>query len=116
MKMNNLFFKSAAICLFLTFSLKSQNNLVLQLDNGSPFKVLINEKPFNTSAQSQVELKDLKQDTLLIKVELEKGERFGVTLYLLDKGKKTSGKEFNFVLHREKTRLRPVFMGMYDKK
>jgi hypothetical protein len=114
MKANQLSLKTFIFLLFLAPSFKSQNNVMLQLSDGTPFKVLLNDKPYNSSPQSQVALTDIKQDTLLIKVELEKGERFGLTLYLLDKGKKTSAKEFTFVLYREKIRLRPVFMGMRD--
>jgi hypothetical protein len=94
--------------------LQAQNSLSLQLEDGAPFRVLLNDKVYNTNPQSQVLLTDIKKDTLFVKVELEKGERYGLTLFLLDKGKSTRNKEFTYLLRKERNRLRPVFMGMYE--
>ncbi len=94
----------------------SQNNLSLQMEDGAAFRVLINEKVFNDSAQAQVLIPDIREDTLFVKIETAPALRYGVTLYLMDKGRKTTGKEFSYVLKKEKNRLRPVFMGIYDIK
>lgn len=102
---------------FLTSVLaNAQNRLNLQMEGGEPFKVLIEDREVNATPETNVIVNDVVRDTLLIKVELESGLRYGVTLFLLDKGKRTSRKEFNYLLRKEKNRLRPVFMGMYFLK
>ncbi len=105
--------KLLIVAALFTFNLGAQNDVSLQLEQGGSFKVLVEDQYFNRSAHTHVMLHDIKEDTLRIKIELEDGHRYGITLYLLNKGKHTSKKEFNYLLKKERNRLRPVFTGMY---
>ena len=115
-RMKNLI-KTALVLLILFISateIRSQNNLNLQFNDGSSFRVFINDTLYNRHSQSQVLITGLRQDTVRLKVEVSAGERYGLTFYLLNKGKTTSGREFSYVLKKEKQRLKAVFLGMYD--
>lgn len=100
---------------FLVTGATAQNTVHLHLEDGAPFTVIQNEQPENTRPQSNVSLQEVTQDTLRLQIQLETGTKYGVTLFLLDKGKKTSGKEFSYMLRKQKHRLQPVFMGMRDR-
>jgi hypothetical protein len=114
MKVSSRSFRFLLASFLFLHAAKSQNNLILQMDDGTPFRVVLNDKVYNDSAQAQIQINDVAKDTLFLKVELSPSLSYGITVFLLDKGKKTRGKEFNYLLRKEKNRLQPVFMGMND--
>src|SRR6185436_7348987 len=84
------------IFMFVTCCLFCQNNARLVSADGKVFKVIINDKVYNRSLQAEVLIEKVKKDTLQVKVEFENGEKHGATLYLVDKGKPCTNKEFNY--------------------
>lgn len=105
----------AAVTMLTGAKIYSQNSVTLQMRDGSPFTVFIGDSAVNKKPESHVRLQGIKQDTLQLKVGVQSGTKFDLTLYLLDKGKKTSGKEFNFLVQPQKFRMVALFMGMRDE-
>ena len=90
----------------------AQNTVNLYLEDGAPFIVMQNAQTVTSQPQANVSLPDVTMDTLMLRIQLETGTKYEVTLFLLEKGRKTTGKEFNYMLRKQKHRLQPVFMGM----
>ncbi len=95
-------------------NLFSQNNIRLVNTQGKIFKVILNEKVQNKNAQAEVLIENIKTDTLSFKVEFENGQRYGATVYLLDKSKACTNKEFNYKIELANTKLHVSFTGVYD--
>lgn len=104
------------IC-FIVFMgrMNAQNSVRLLNVNGNLFKVYVNERLFNPAAQAELLLENIKKDTLYLKVEFENDVKHSITLYLLDKGYKTSQQEFNFYLKPVKGGVKVEFSGMYPQ-
>jgi hypothetical protein len=100
--------------LFLSFGIYSQNNLRLYSANGELFKVYLNDKLFSNHAQASIVLDNIKKDTLYLKVEFDTKEKFGMSVYLLDQGKPTKNKEFNYKIQLSNGKLNVNFTGTYD--
>lgn len=94
--------------------LQAQNNVRLLSGNGAAFKVYNNDRALNKSAQASVLIEKINKDTLYLKVEFENSTKYGITVYLLDKGLHTSQKEFNFMLKPGKNKIDVDFTGVYD--
>jgi len=89
----------------------AQNQVHLFSGSGTPFMVYINEKPVHRTPQTHVIIRDVKTDTLLVKIDFS-GRKSGLTLYLLDKGKSTTGKEFTYRVEPVKNGIHHRFMGI----
>lgn len=106
--------KKASLIFFLLLqaTLIAQNNLLLLSANGQLFSVYLNDRLQNRAPQASVLLRDLKKDTVFLKIEFTPGNRLGFTAYLLNKGRHTSGKEFSYRIAPGSTRLKVEFLGM----
>lgn len=102
------------LCCLIAARVSSQNNLRLFSQDGKLFKVYLNDKVCNTKAEASVVINNLKTDTLYLKVEFEGQPRTGITVFLLDKGRPVSGKEFNYRLGWRDGKLKVSFSTMVD--
>ena len=100
--------------LFLTLTVYSQNNLRLYSANGELFKVYLNDKLFSINPQASIVLDNIKKDTLYLKVEFDTKEKYGLSVYLLDQGKPTKNKEFNYKIRLINGKLNVNFTGTHD--
>lgn len=100
--------------LFVCNLLQAQKEVHLQMEDGTPFRVFLQDRLVTDSAQVHAIITGIRHDTLSLKIETSSGNRYGITLFLLDKGKPTNHKEFTYLLRKEKNKIMPVFMGMQD--
>ena len=106
---------SLVTCLLLCFGyIQSQNNLRLSSANGGIFKVKRNNEYLTKSAQANVLIENLQDDTLKITLEFEYNVQNEAIIYLIEKGKKTTGKEFNYKVERLQNKVKIDFMGIYN--
>jgi hypothetical protein len=110
--MNRIRFGLLFLTCFIGQHLYSQNQARLYSDAGL-FTVLLNDLQVNSAPQAEVLLKNVLKDTLYVKVAFENSSPQGLSLYFMDKGRKTSGKEFSYLLRPEKGKIRITFMGMH---
>lgn len=102
------------IFLFLLISgLQAQNNLRLISENGRLFKAYANNKVLNEKPEASILVENIKEDTLLIKVEFENKETVEETLYFLEKKNPVTHKEFNYLLDNKNNKVKFVFTGIY---
>lgn len=102
------------IFLFLLISgLRAQNNLRLISENGRLFKAFANNKVLNEKPEASILVENIKEDTLLIKVEFENNETVEETLYFLEKKNPVTHKEFNYLLDNKNNKVKFVFTGLY---
>lgn len=99
---------------FFCGTMYSQNNARLLSISGKMFKVYVDDKAVNQSAQASVLLENLTDDTLSVKIEFENSSKNNATLYLLDKGITVSGKEFDYTVDVIKNNVSIEFTGIYD--
>ncbi len=97
-----------------TSNLFSQNNIRLVNTQGKIFKVILNEKVQNKNAQAEVLIENIKVDSVHFKIEFENAQRYGATVYLMEKGKPTNNKEFDFKIELSNNKLQVTFTGVYD--
>lgn len=102
------------IFLLLVFSgVHAQNNLRLISESGRLFKAYANNKVLNEKFEASILVQNIKEDTLLIKVEFENKETVEETLYFLEKKNPVSNKEFNYLLDNKNNKIKFVFTGIY---
>ena len=82
--------------------------------NGGIFKVKRNNEYLTKSAQANVLIENLQDDTLKITLEFEYNVQNEAIIYLIEKGKKTTGKEFNYKVERLQNKVKIDFMGIYN--
>lgn len=92
----------------------SQNSLRLLSENGTVFQVFMNDKSVNAKNEAEVLISGIKKDTLKLVVKFENGGKFPVLVFLLDKGRAVTGKEFNYLIEPDQQKIRVRFSGMYD--
>ena len=92
----------------------SQNNARLYSANGEIFKVLIGNKEVNVIAEANVLVENISSDTLVVKIVFENNKESEAVIYLLDKGKKTKNKEYNYRINPEKGALKITFAGIHE--
>jgi hypothetical protein len=93
---------------------QAQNNLRLSSTDGSTFKVKRNDEYLTKSAQANVLIENIQEDTLKVTLEFEDNVQRDATIYLIEKGKKTTGKEFNYKVERIQHKIKINFMGIYS--
>ncbi|MBI2721817.1 MAG: DUF4476 domain-containing protein [Bacteroidetes bacterium] len=102
------------IFLLLVFSgVHAQNNLRLISENGRLFKAYANNKVLNEKPEASILVENIKEDTLVIRVEFEDKEIAEGTLYFLEKRNKVAHKEFNYLLDNKHNKVKFTFTGMY---
>lgn len=92
----------------------AQNTARLLNAEGNLFKVYYKNKVINAQAQVEVVLANYIEDTLTLKIESENKSTYGITLLLLEKGKKTKNKEFDYTIAFAKNKVNLSFVGIYD--
>ncbi len=107
---NSLFF----ILFFINEILSGQNNARIFSSDGKTFKVFIYDKLYNKTPQASVLLENMTKDTLYLKLEFENNQKFGATIYLLEKGKPTKNKEFNYKVELTSNKLRVNYAGNHE--
>lgn len=103
------------LCFFLLWirKLDSQNNVRFYSADGSTFKLKTMGSVINKVAEASVLLESVATDTLKFSIQFEHGDEISLVVYLLDRGKKTSNKEYNFKIITG-PEVKVVFTGMYD--
>src|SRR6218665_1996755 len=89
---------SLFILLLLQYASQAQNSARFFCPKGELFRVKSNTLYVNTHPQAEVLVAQAASDTLQLSLEQESGKTAEVTVYLTDKGKKVSGKEFDFIV------------------
>jgi hypothetical protein len=90
-----------------------QNQARLYSDAGL-FHVFVNDIPVNRAQQAEVVIKNVLKDTLEVKIAFGNGEAGRFSLYLVEKGKHTTGKEFSFLVMHTNGRTGIRFMDMRE--
>jgi hypothetical protein len=103
------------LCFFLLWigKLGSQNNVRFYSADGSVFKLKMMGSVVNKVAEASVLVESVASDTLKFSIQFERGEEIAMVVYLLDKGKKTLNKEYDFKIIPA-PEVKAVFTGMYD--
>jgi hypothetical protein len=103
------------ILLLLSFTIcESQNNLRLYSADGRLFSVFILDKKINETPQTDFLIENISDDTVRLKIQFDDQFKYPATFYLLDKGKKTLGKEFDYRVELTKNKIKVDFTGIYD--
>ena len=103
--------------LILIFSLlimctNAQNNARLFSAKGELFSVFINEKAIKPTAEANVLIENISEDTLQLRVAFENQKPFEITIYLLDKGKKTRDREYVYKLSFDGVTIKTTFLNI----
>ncbi|HOZ86305.1 MAG TPA: DUF4476 domain-containing protein [Bacteroidia bacterium] len=98
---------------FVTTFCCAQNSARLLSADGTPFKVLQNGIVLNKNAEASLLIENVLNDTLNLMIEFENKHSLPITIYLLDKGKKTNNKEYNYQIVNGQ-QVKAIFTGMYD--
>ena len=109
-------FRIALLLIALTTisSVHGQNSLRVVSLEGTIFKAFVKNLAVNKTPQSSVLIENIYDDTLTLTLEFEKGENIHIPVYLLEKGKKTRGKEFNYKIDHLSKPAKLIFSGIYD--
>src|SRR4051812_19326532 len=92
----------------------AQNNARLFSSTGAVFRVTLNDKVINSSPQTEVLIENLQKDTIYLKITFENGSPHGITIYLLERGKKTNHREFDYEIIPDREKIKVRFSGIYD--
>lgn len=102
-------------CCFLSIVVVSQNSLCLISSDGKAFRVWEKGQALTEVFQAQVTLDYLTRDTMNLELEFENKKKYPVTVYLLEKGKSCTDKEFNYRLLCDNIKLKLIYSGSYPK-
>lgn len=104
------------LILFLSigFTCAAQNSIRILAADGQVFRLKIKGNLVNPQPQSGVLTEPIKEDSITIVVEFENGSTFQSPVYLLEKGKPCTGKEFSYRLDPSEKKVKLIFLGMYD--
>ncbi len=103
------------VLLFLIAGIfNAQNNVRIFSADGKIFKVFIHDKLYNKTPQASVLLESITKDTLYLKLEFENNQKHGATIYLLEKGKRTKNKEFNYRVELISNKLKVNYTGTHN--
>lgn len=100
--------------IFCCTQIRAQNNLRLIALDGNVFKIKVKNEWVNKTAQSSVLVEHLEDDTLLLTFEFETFSAANIPVYLLEKGKKRSGKEFNYRVEVAQQQVKLIYDGIYN--
>jgi hypothetical protein len=90
--------------------LPAQNNLRLFDPDGDVFTVYLGDSICNKVPQTEVLLTGLKKDSLELKIQFANGN-VDEFVYLLERGRKVSGKEFVYKVSIKKSKPKITFIG-----
>jgi hypothetical protein len=110
-----------ATCLFICLSLYSflstaQNNLIVLDENGREFFLFVDDKQINDSAQAEVKVRKIYEDTCRIKaVFTDKAiSEFSGKVYLMESARNVKNREFTYRLSGLKGKVKLNFVSAND--
>jgi hypothetical protein len=92
----------------------AQNNLRISSADGSTFKVKRHNEYVTKNLEADLLIDNILEDSLKITLEFADMMQSDATIYLIEKGKKTSGREFDYKVERVQNKIKIYFMGIYD--
>lgn len=103
------------ILFFLAYNtVFSQNNIRIFSGEGQLFTLYAFDSIQNKIPQANVLIENIYEDTVRIKIELEDKTKFETTVFLLEKGKTTKNKEFNYRINHEKCKIKVSYEDFFD--
>lgn len=109
--MRYLFF---ILFLLLILNAKCQNNLRIYSANGELFKLSINTILINEHEDAHVLALNIIDDTITIQIEFSNKLKAQKKIYLLEKGKLVTNKEFNYKVESIQNKLIISFVNILD--
>lgn len=106
----NILYALIFTCTFIN----AQNNLRVYSAKGSVFKLFINKNLANEHEQANVLVTEILLDTITVKIEFENNLTLTKTIYLLEKTKKTSNKEFVYKVENLQNKLVISFISVNE--
>ncbi len=100
--------------IFLVLIFKAQNNFRIYSANGELFKLDVNNVLVNNSLQASVLVKNLTVDTLNVNIEFENKVKVESKIYLLEKSKTVTNKEFTYKVENIKNKLEISFVNVLE--
>jgi hypothetical protein len=94
----------------------AQNKLHLFSGSGETFIAFADNTIINEIPQASILSKNIFEDTVQIKISVSDKEIINETIYLLDKKKTVSGKEFSYRIEKKKDKYNLIFSGINDIK
>ncbi len=102
------------ITILFTNFVVSQNNIRVFSAKGELFTLIAFDTVQNTLPQTNVLLTSVYEDSLRVKIEMENKIKIETTLLLVEKGKSTKNKEFNYKINVDQNKLKVSYAGYYD--
>ncbi|MEO6304857.1 MAG: DUF4476 domain-containing protein [Bacteroidia bacterium] len=99
---------------FITICGLAQNDVRIFSDKGALFIISTSDSVQNKTAQTNVLIRSIYEDTVRIKLEFEDKQKLETTLFLFEKGLPTKNKEFNYKISREQNKIKLSYSGYYD--
>lgn len=98
------------IFLLIASILHSQNHLRVVNSDGNTFSLYVEDSLMNNSVQNELLVMNIRKDTVKVKaVTGNDNASITQTIYLLSRGKKTSGHEFTYLLSNKTGKLKFTF-------
>jgi hypothetical protein len=82
--------------------------------DGETFKAYVNGTLLNDIPEANLSVTNVKQDTVKVKIEFTDGKSAENTLYLLEKGKKVTNKEFIYLLFKKDNQIQFKYTGTHQ--
>jgi hypothetical protein len=102
------------ISIFSFLVVKTQNNLRIYSSNGELFKLSINNELLNQHEVANLLALNIIEDTVVIKIEYPNNLKLEKKIFLLEKGKSVTNKEFNYKVENIKNKLEVSFVNVLD--
>ena len=102
------------IILLVFLTLKSQNSLRVYSANGEVFKISINNTLSNEHEQANVLVTNVLEDTVTLKIEFPNNLIAVKKIFLVEKSKLVTHKEFNYKVENIKNKLLISFVNVMD--
>ncbi len=112
MRLKWLFIYLVSITAFVT----AQNNLIVLSENGQKFLLFVDDKQINDSAQANVKVRKIYDDTCRIKVVfLDKSiSDFSAKVFLIQNGKPISKRDFTYSISDKNGKRQLSFISVND--
>jgi hypothetical protein len=107
--------KGLFICLVISsFFSTAQNNLIVFDENGENFFLFVDNKQINDSAQTEVEVSKIYDDTCRIKAIFHNKTipEFSGKVFLLENGKNVNNRDFTYSISRQKGKTKLHFVSV----
>lgn len=92
----------------------TQNNLRIFSSGGEVFRVFYKGAETNKLPEASVLLKNITNDTLQLGIEFDGVKKQDIVVFLLDKGKKTRNREYNYRISPGSDKIKTEFAGITD--